>query len=202
MAETLCLGCRKSIPIGAIACAHCGAGVGGTAVTASPFNKPATPPSQSSTQEPTRAKSRSPSSAPVYRLAIGIVVVIVFAALWHAAFVQSNRQQMSAASTSPASSSQPDVQETPRPKWAMRLSSFDEVNHVTLPTVPAGFVRGFSSLAACEEAIRPGLQRWASREVAKVPGSEWFWNDKNPHMAGVSDGDQRRTWVRAWCVEE
>lgn len=92
-------------------------------------------------------------------------------------------------------------------KWAIRFNSFKEIGDVTLPMVPAGFVRGFPSSEACEAAIRPSLTRWGSLEAAKIPGSEWGWhaganNERDTSMAFVSDGDQRVTWRRGWCVEE
>ena len=64
---------------------------------------------------------------------------------------------------------EPLAREVLSKKWAIRLSSFDEVGDVTLPAVSRGVVRGFPTVAACEDAIRPGLQRYASQQVGKLP---------------------------------
>lgn len=205
MTTIQCRRCQGVIPENQVTCPACEAPVsGGEAGEARPlsvFRKPdsASRPAQTPAPKATRASTSSKTPSWIYVAAAiaGLVVLLVISDI-----VSRAGRSQPVTTPAPTPVTTPTLEDVPRQKWAMRLSSFDEVNHVTLPTVPAGFVRGFGSRAACEDAIRPGLQRWAAKEAAKVPGSQWFWNADNPHMAGVWDGDQRRTWVRAWCVEE
>jgi hypothetical protein len=203
-----CRRCQGVIPENQATCPSCDAPVsGGEAGASSVFRKPGSASRLAQTPAPkaTRASASSKTPSWIYIAAAiaGLVVLLVIGDI-----VSRAGRSRSVATAPPAPVTTPTPDDVPRKTWAIRLYSFEEIGAVRLPRVYAGAVRDYPSLSECEASIGPALQVTAKRATAKLPpGGGWGWRDEDivrsgERLAFVWDGDRRRTYFGAWCVEE